>query len=161
MNGERRVGPCRTIVPGSASGPLLKSSDGVCFYTINPTSGVVAEKGHPLLGRSVAGTVLVFPNGKGSSVVQLDGLYQLVKHNVSPVALIVESLDTVLVSCAVIMNIPLVTEVDRGFFEALRDGTLVEVNADAGTVAVVRQAPDSQEIRQGAMPDQRRMDERP
>lgn len=144
---DEHVRPCRTIVPGSAKGPLLKSSDGVCFYTIDPDSGVVAEKGHPLLGRSVAGTVLAFPNGKGSSVVQLDGLYQLVKHGVAPVALIVESLDTVLVSCAVIMDIPLVTEVDPDFFEALPDGTPVEVDADAGTVAVVQQGADSQDIR--------------
>ncbi len=97
----------------------------------------MTEKGHPISGKSVAGTVLVFPTGKGSSVVQLDGLYQLVKHGVAPRAMVVESPDTVLVACAVIMEIPLVSAVDSAFYERVQDGRQVTVDADAGTLAVL------------------------
>lgn len=128
---------CRGIVPGRADGTVLRSSDGICFYRVEPESGVMTEKGHPISGKSVAGTVLVFPTGKGSSVVQLDGLYQLVKHGVAPRAMVVESPDTVLVACAVIMEIPLVSAVDSAFYERVQDGRQVTVDADAGTLAVL------------------------
>ena len=125
---------CRCLVGGKSQGIALRSSDGICFYRVDPMTGVMTEKGHPIEGTSVAGTVLVFPTGKGSSVVQLDGLYQLVKHDVAPSAMVVESPDTVLVACAVIMEIPLVTSVDRDFYELLTDGQPVMVDADSGLV---------------------------
>lgn len=137
MTGEREMYGCRGIVQGRSDGKILRSSDGICFYLVAPDSGVMKEKGHPIEGTSVAGTVLVLPTGKGSSVVQLDGLYQLVKHGVAPSAMIVESPDTVLVACAVIMEIPLVTAVDSAFYERVVDGLHVAVDADAGSVAIL------------------------
>jgi hypothetical protein len=128
---DERYG-CRGIVHGRAEGTALRSSDGICFYLVEPTTGVMTEKGHPINGVSVAGSVLVFPTGKGSSVVQLDGLYQLVKHGVAPRAMVVESPDTVLVACAVIMAIPLVTAVDPTFYDRVSDGRQVAVDADEG-----------------------------
>ena len=128
---------CRRLVPGRSQGPALISSDGICFYRVEPETGVMTEKDHPLEGTSMAGTVLVFPTGKGSSVVQLDGLYQLVKHEVAPRAMVVESPDTVLVACAVIMEIPLVTAVDEEFYGKVGDGREVIVDADAGSVVVL------------------------
>ena len=96
----------------------------------------MTERGHPLNGRSVAGAVLVFPTGKGGSVVQLDGLYQLVKHGVASRAMVVQSPDTVLAACAGIMEIPLVTEVDPAFHERVSDGQQVAVDADDGWLVV-------------------------
>ena len=77
-----------------------------------------------------------FPTGMGSSVVQLDGLYQLVKHGVAPRAMVVESPDTVLVACAVIMEIPLVTAVDSTFHDRVSDGQQVAVDAGEGWLVV-------------------------
>ena len=136
MSGNDGRYECRGIVHGRTSGDILRSSDGICFYLVDPTSGVMTEKGHPLNGRSIAGTVLVFPTGKGSSVVQLDGLYQLVKHGVAPRAIVVQSPDTVLVACAVIMEIPLVTDVDATFDDKVLDGQQVAVDADEGWLVV-------------------------
>ena len=110
--------------------------DGIYFYLVEPEAGVVTEEGHPLNGRSMAGAVLVFPTGKGSSVIQLDGLYQLVKHGVAPRAMVVRSPNTVLVACAVIMDIPLVTEVDATFHGRVSDGQQVAVDADDGCLVV-------------------------
>jgi hypothetical protein len=133
MSGEERFA-CRGIVHGVADGAVLHSSDGICFYLVEPRTGVMTEKGHPIAGASVAGSVLVFPTGKGSSVVQLDGLYQLVKHGVAPRAMVVAHPDTVLVACAVIMEIPLVTAVDPTFYERVSDGRQVTVDADEGSL---------------------------
>ena len=136
MTGSEVRFACRGIVHGLSDGTVLRSSDGICFYLVEPESGVMTEKCHSIIGRSVAGTVLVFPTGKGSSVVQLDGLYQLVKHGVAPRAMVVESPDTVLVACAVIMEIPLVTAVDPTFYDRVPDGREVAVDADEGWLAI-------------------------
>ena len=126
----------RGSVRGQAEGTVLRSSHGICFCLVEPESGVMTEKGHPLNGRSTAGAVLVLPMSKGGSVFPLDGLYQLVKHGVAPRAMVVQSPDTVLVACAVIMEIPLVTEVDATFHEHVSDGQQVAVEADEGWLVV-------------------------
>jgi predicted aconitase with swiveling domain len=55
---------------------------------------------------------------------------------VAPRAMVVQSPDTVLVACAVIMEIPLVTEVDATFHEHVSDGQQVAVEADEGWLVV-------------------------
>ena len=77
---------CRGASPGKASGPAVVSSDAICFYLVDPPTGKVIESGHAIEGRSIAGAVLVCPGGKGSSVVQADGLYQLSKAGTAPAA---------------------------------------------------------------------------
>ena len=61
---------CHKIAGGLVKGELLFSRDAVCFYLIDPKTGVVIEKEHCLYGRSITGKILVFPYGKASSVVQ-------------------------------------------------------------------------------------------
>jgi uncharacterized protein len=59
----------RTIFPGQASGLALVSRMGISFYGgVDPETGQVTEAGHDLHGQSIAGKVLVFPSGKGSTV---------------------------------------------------------------------------------------------
>ena len=65
-------------------GELLFSRDAVCFYLIDPKTGVVIEKEHCLYGQSITGKILVFPYGKASSVVQADGMYQLQLTGMEP-----------------------------------------------------------------------------
>ena len=70
---------CRKISDGEAEGQVIVSRDAVCFYLVEPETGVIIEKNHDIEGRSIAGKILVMPSGKGSSVVQADGLYKLAK----------------------------------------------------------------------------------
>ncbi|HOR19263.1 MAG TPA: DUF126 domain-containing protein, partial [Brevefilum sp.] len=59
----------RTIYPGVAEGDALVSRMGISFYGgVDPDTGVITEEGHDLRGQSLAGKVLVFPTGKGSTV---------------------------------------------------------------------------------------------
>jgi len=94
---------CRGAAPGKASGPAVVSRDAMCFYLVDPPTGTVIEAGHAIEGRSIAGVVLVCPGGKGSSVVQADGLYQLAKAGTAPAAVVVAEFDTVLVASAVVV----------------------------------------------------------
>jgi len=129
---------CRRIAGGRAEGEALFSGDDICFYLVEPETGKVIEKGHSLEGRSIAGRVLVFPGGKGSSVVQADGLYQLSMHGKAPAAMIIRHPDTVLVASAIIMEMPLVTGVEPLFYRQAGDGDRLEVDAENGKIKVVK-----------------------
>ncbi|ETI88355.1 aconitase X swivel domain-containing protein [Clostridium butyricum] len=125
---------CHKISEGKISGEVLFSKDDFCFYLVNPENGVVIEKNHCLEGKSIAGKILVFPNGKGSSVVQADGMYQLKMKGMEPKAMIILNPDTTLVASAIIMETPMVDKVDKEFYETIKDGMIVEVDADNGVI---------------------------
>jgi len=104
---DSKVFSCHKISEGVAEGEALISQDDIMFYLIDPSTGIVIEKGHSLEGKSISGKVLIFPGGKGSSVVQADGLYQLLIRNNAPKALVIQNPDTVLVASAIIMETPM------------------------------------------------------
>jgi predicted aconitase with swiveling domain len=125
---------CRKISEGQAKSEVIVSKDSVCFYLVEPETGVVVEKNHDIEGKSVAGKILVMPSGKGSSVVQADGLYKLSQNDNAPKAIIIEHADTVLVSGAIVMEIPMVHKVEKKFYELIKDGDVIEIDADQGII---------------------------
>jgi predicted aconitase with swiveling domain len=129
---------CHKLAKGYGEGEALVSKDPICFYLVEPKTGVVREKGHQLEGKSVAGKVLVFPTGKASSAVQMDGLVKLLINKNAPKAMIVTDVEPVLLGSAVLTKIPLVDRLERNPFEAIRSGDFVKVDADKGSVTVTR-----------------------
>jgi predicted aconitase with swiveling domain len=127
---------CHQISEGQAAGEVLFSSDDFCFYLVDPATGIVIEKNHCLEGQCIAGKVLVFPNGKGSSVVQADGMYQLKLKGTAPQALIIQNPDTTLVASAIIMEMPMADRVDAAFYTEISNGDRVIVNTSQGTITV-------------------------
>ena len=95
------------------------------------------EKDHEIRGKIIAKKVLIFPGGKGSSVVQQDGLYHLDRFGNMPSALIVTDPDPVLVAGAIIMEIPMVDRIDQEFYDIVKDDDMVLVNADEGYVEIL------------------------
>lgn len=129
---------CHKLAKGYGEGEALVSKDPICFYLVEPKTGVVREKGHQLEGKSVSGKVLVFPTGKASSAVQMDGLVKLLINKNTPKAMIVTDVEPVLLGSAVLTKIPLVDRLERNPFEAIRSGDFVKVDADKGSVTVTR-----------------------
>lgn len=128
---------CHKISEGTAKAEALVSADDIMFYLIDPKTGVVIEPSHALEGKSMAGKILIFPSGKGSSVVQADGLFQLNKEGNMPKAMIIQYPETVLVSSAIIMDIPMVDKVDKEFYETIKNGDRIFVDADAGVIEIL------------------------
>ncbi len=128
---------CHTISKGQAEGDVLVSTEPILFYHVDPATGIVTETGHCLEGKNIKGRIVVFPGGKGSSVVQADGLYKLEQHNNAPAGFIVQYLDTVLVSSAIIMEIPMVSKVDDAFYTHLNEGQRVKLDANQGLVHIL------------------------
>ncbi|SCZ78151.1 aconitase X swivel domain-containing protein [Acidaminobacter hydrogenoformans] len=137
MTDQQKSFPCHRISEGVAEGEVIVSKDDIMFYLIKPETGEVIEKGHDLEGKSIAGKILVFPGGKGSSVVQADGLYQLAMKQNAPKAMIIQNPDTVLVSSAIIMEVPMVDQLDESFYAALKDGCRVRVDANSEKVEFI------------------------
>ena len=129
---------CHKIIGGYGEGEALVSHEPICFYLTDPKTGVVREKNHELAGRNIANKVLVFPSGKASSVVQIDGLFKLAQHNVAPKALIVKDVETVLVVSAFIVRVPLVDKLEKDPFEIIHDGDFVKVDAENGRVTIAK-----------------------
>ena len=127
---------CHKIIGGYGEGEALVSHEPICFYLTDPKTGIVREKTHELAGKNISNKVLVFPSGKASSVVQIDGLFKLASYNLAPKAMIVKDVETVLIVSAFIAKVPLVDRLERDPFKAIKTGDLVRVDANKGTVVV-------------------------
>ncbi|OGD44909.1 hypothetical protein A3K79_03990 [Candidatus Bathyarchaeota archaeon RBG_13_46_16b] len=130
---------CHKIIGGCGEGEALVSHEPICFYLTDPKTGVIREKTHELAGKNVANKVLVFPSGKASSVVQIDGLFKLASNNLAPKAMIVKDVETVLVVSAFIAKVPLVDKLEQDPFEAISTGDFVKVDADKSIITITRQ----------------------
>ena len=128
---------CHKLSEGKAQGEVVRTKERIMFYQVRPEDGVMEEKNHELEGQVLARKVLIFPGGKGSSVVQQDGLYHLSRFDNMPVALIIQSPDQVLVADAIVMEIPMVDRLPEEFYETVKTGDQVLANADEGYVEIL------------------------
>jgi predicted aconitase with swiveling domain len=127
---------CRKVSKGAAQGVALSTSEPLSFLGgVDPKTGVVIEKGHPLEGRKIAEKVLIFPKGKGSTVGAYV-IYQLKKEGTAPIAMINVKADVMVASGAIIAEIPMVHMLEKDPLE-IEDGSVVFVNADKGYVEVL------------------------
>ena len=125
-----------TVSKGQATGPALVSAGALSFLGgVDPRTGIVIEKGHPLYGKSVRGTVLVFPGGKGSTVGSYV-IYQLKKNGVAPVAMINLRAEPIVAVGAIISSIPMVDRLDTDPITTIRDGETVNVDGSAGEIEI-------------------------
>ncbi len=117
----------RVIRAGRAEGQALVSPVPIGFLGgVDPDSGVVVEPNHPLNGQSVAGRVLVFPTGKGSTVGSYT-ILRLARNGVAPAAMINTESEAIVAVGAIIADIPMVDQVAIGL---IRDGDWVVVDND-------------------------------
>jgi len=128
----------RKIFGGQAQGKALVSDMGLSFYGgVDPVTGVVVEKGHALEGECVAGRILVFPTGKGSTVGSYT-LYRLKKAGMAPVAIINQDCEPITAVGCIISEIPCVDQIDLAL---IQNGNWVEVDGSEGFVKVLDSHP--------------------
>jgi predicted aconitase with swiveling domain len=121
----------RTIKAGRGAGLALVSLEPIGFLGgVDPETGIVIERGHPLEGRSISGRVLVFPTGKGSTVGSYT-LYRLARNKKGPAAIVNQRSEAIVAVGAIISDIPMVDLVDVSL---IRDGEYVVV--EGGTVTL-------------------------
>ena len=120
---------CHRVASGRASGPALVTGQAISFLgNVNPETGVVVDPAHELFGECIAGKVLIFPGGKGSTVGSYV-IYQLKKRGLAPAAMINLLSEPIVAVGAVISGIPLVDRVGEEVLR-IKSGTIVNVDAD-------------------------------
>ena len=121
----------RSISTGKASGPLLVSPQPISFLSgIDPETGIIVEKGHPLMGTCIAGQVLVFPYGKGSTVGSYV-LYALSRNGHAPSAIVNAEAEAIIATGAIISEIPMIDRINVPLTR-LKNGTCVTVDGSRG-----------------------------
>jgi len=101
----------RTIYQGKAAGQALVTAQAISFFGgVDPETGVVVERGHELEGQNIAGKVLVFPTGKGSTVGSYT-LYRLKHNHLAPAAIINAACETITAVGCIISEIPCVDQI--------------------------------------------------
>lgn len=124
----------RVIARGKAKGKILISKDAISFLGgVDPKTGIVIEKGHAIEGKNVAGTILVFPTGKGSTVGSYVML-QLKKNGKAPAAIINAVAEPIIAVGAIISHIPMLDKLEKDPFRELKDGQEAEVDAEKGVL---------------------------
>lgn len=132
----------RKVVGGKATGEALVTREPICFLGgIDVKTGRVTEVGHPLEGKNIAGKVLIFPTGKGSTGGSYL-IFEAAENGVGPCAMINKSVEQVTAIGCIIAEIPMVDQVDPDPVECISDGDLVEVDADAGIIRLVSKVPN-------------------
>ncbi len=122
----------RSISKGFAKGEVLLSREPISFYGgVDPNTGVIVEKNHPLEGKSIKDKILIFPRGKGSTVGSYI-IYRLAKNHMAPNAIVNIEAEPIVAVGAIISGIPMIDKVDEKIFDLLEDGDVVEVDGDRG-----------------------------
>jgi predicted aconitase with swiveling domain len=125
---------CRSISRGVAEGEVLLTHDAISFLgNVDPKSGVIVEPQHELYGKCIKDKILVFPHGKGSTVGSYV-LYQLIKNDVAPIAMINIESEPIVAVGAIISGIPLVDKMEQDPFSILKNGDMVRVDGTEGFV---------------------------
>jgi predicted aconitase with swiveling domain len=121
----------RSISRGIGTGELLISPAPISFLSgVDPQTGIIIEKGHPLEGKSITGKVLAFPYGKGSTVGSYV-LYALSRNGHAPAAIINEEAEPIIVTGAIIGRIPMVDRIGVPL-SRLKSGVSVTVDGERG-----------------------------
>lgn len=127
----------RIIARGQASGKVLMTKDPISFLgNVNPETGNIVDPAHELFGQSVKGTVLVFPQGKGSTVGSYV-IYQLKKNNAAPAAIINLDCEPIVAVGAIISEIPMIDQLEINPYDVLKDGDDVLVNSAEGFIEIL------------------------
>lgn len=123
----------RTIAEGVTEGEVLVSPEPISFYgAVDTKTGDFIEEDHHLTGRNIAGKVLVFPKGKGSTVGSYV-IYGLAQEGTAPAAIVNHETETIVATGAILGAVPCLDGIEDAV-SRFSDGERVRVNATEGTI---------------------------
>jgi len=134
----------RRITHGKVTAEAVVSKSAFGFYgAVDPQTGIVCDKRHELYGKQIAGKVLVFPEGRGSTGGALCML-ELARCGTAPAAIVNAVTEPILATGAILAEkfyntvIPVIDNLDPDVIIEMTDGTRMTVDADTGEVRVER-----------------------
>ncbi len=111
---------------GKLKGEVLKSQKKISFLgDVDPENGFIIAPDSDIKGSQVSGKILVFPSGRGSTV-GAGVLYGLAKKGLAPKMIVTLEPEQVVISGAILGDIPMVSNVSKHFFETVENGQIIE-----------------------------------
>lgn len=128
----------KSITGGIAEGEAIVTRMPISFTGgMDPNSGIIREQGHELEGQSVAGKILVFPIGKGSTTGSWQ-FYAAYKRGNAPKGILNVKAEGVVAVAAIITDTPMLHQLEKNPLEYINTGDFVRIHADEGYVEVVK-----------------------
>jgi len=132
----------KPVTAGIAEGEAIVSHMAISFTGgMDPDTGIIRESGHELEGKSVAGKILVFPTGKGSTTGSWQ-FYAAFKRGHAPKGIINVKAEGIVAVSAIITGTPMVHQMENDPLECINNGDFVKINADEGYVEIKKSKPD-------------------
>lgn len=130
------ISNCRRIVGGTGEGKTLVTSQPINFLAVvNANTGIITDQLHQMYGKSVKGSVLIFPYAIGSSVGAYS-IYSLKEYGNAPSAVVCSKTDITTASGCALANIPVVDLPNGTPLSSLRQGLRARVEADARRILI-------------------------
>ena len=124
------------VVKGRAEGEAVVTREHVTFVGgVDPMTGIVTEEGHELKGVCLAGKILVYPTGKGSTGSSYQ-IYDMAVRGMAPKAFVNIKAEPIAIIGAIMGEIPAVDSLDQDPTQCIATGDYLEVNAYEGIVVV-------------------------
>ncbi|MCG6576006.1 DUF521 domain-containing protein [Pseudomonas sp. AF32] len=130
----------RCLVEGAAQGTLLFADVGLSFWGgVDPATGEVIDRHHPLSGERLGARVLAIPGGRGSCTGS-SVMMELISNGHAPAALVLAEADEILTLGVLVAEVifqrtlPVVC-VGREAFDRLRGQGFVRIEGNAVTLS--------------------------
>lgn len=125
-----------TVKSGKAEGEAIVTSMPFSFLGDYDLASGIGCPGHELAGVSIAGKILVFPTGHGSTAGALIGYYSRLLGTI-PKGMICRRSEPVIALNAIMNNIPTVDRLEIDPLEAIKTGDYVKIDADEGFIEII------------------------
>ena len=124
----------RGLIQGIAQGEALVTSQPISFLGgVDPETGVIIEKGHEIEGSNITKKILIFPNGKGSTVGSYT-LFAMAKNGTKPAGIINHKTEPIIAAGCVIAKIPLIDNPEIDPIKKIDTGDFVRINSSEGII---------------------------
>jgi predicted aconitase with swiveling domain len=132
-----RIFRARQAMGRTVRGPALVANDGFSArYDLDRMAGIFSRPAHKLAGQSYVGRVLILDTAKGG-VATAWMLYEMASRNVMPLALVLNSVNPILVQGAALADLPMLVGFDQDITAAIASGSEVEVNPQRGEMTLM------------------------
>ena len=105
-------------------------------YDLDRKRGIFSRPTHALAGQSYAGEILVLDTAKGG-VATAWMLHEMKSRAIVPLALVFNSVNPILAQGAALGDVSMLAGFDEDITAAVPNGAEVEVNPEAGLLAIV------------------------
>jgi predicted aconitase with swiveling domain len=127
----------RHALGGKVKGTALVARDGFSArYDLDRIKGTFSRPAHKLAGQSYVGKILVLDTAKGG-VASAWMLHEMASRGVVPLALVLNSVNPILVQGAVFGNVTLLAGFEGDITALVPHGATVEIDADRRTLRVL------------------------